>query len=86
MVLVAYEKATHKIVTVYVGTDLDKIVAIPDLWLKVYCAINQLDLNLYGVAQLDTWNTDSPIIQGRDRYNELTGQIETDPDWVPNSD
>ena len=80
MVLIAYEKATQKILTTYVETDSNPMTTTPDLWLKNYCAMNQLDLNLYGIGQLDTWNPDSYIVQGRDRYNEVTGQIEINTD------
>jgi hypothetical protein len=85
MILIAYEKSSKKIIATYVENRSEPMTGTPDLWLKNYCEINQLDPNLYLVGRLTTWDENNPIVQGRDRYNEITGQIETDPTWLPNS-
>lgn len=81
MFSIGYHKVTKKIVRASFNIDPPSQALTPQARLVMDCDANDLDINDYVALELP-WDKNLRIEFGNHIYNESTGKIEADPNYV----
>jgi hypothetical protein len=83
MYSIAYNNVTKKLLFTRYDDSIGVEKPTAEFWLADYCENNNLNPADYTAVDLtDTYNKNQQVILGNHVYNESTGAIEADPNWV----